>query len=153
MLEPSLSKELPIGARASSPIRITYSNLPRSHPHITSPQPSPSALLTFTFTSPHLISPHLTLTHVLLTSLQVKHDNCLQKLAVEVVGLRDRPALNGCAGVVVGIDEAKRRYHVKLPEATISLSTCNIVLPVRTFLSLQYSLHWLALECWSTQMA
>ena len=50
---------------------------------------------------------------------QVRHEHCLQKLAAEVVQLHERPTLNGCAGLIVGIDPAKAHYHVKLPEHTV----------------------------------
>ena len=39
--------------------------------------------------------------------LAVKHDNCLQKLAAEVVGLHERQALNGCAGLIGACTRAK----------------------------------------------
>ena len=44
-------------------------------------------------------------------------------------------SLNGCAGVIVGIDAARNRYHVKLPEQTVSLSLPECLLsPIDRYL-------------------
>jgi hypothetical protein len=45
---------------------------------------------------------------------------------------QDRPALNGCAGLIVGFDEARVRYHVRLAEQTLALAPANLILPIGT---------------------
>ena len=79
--------------------------------------------------------------------LRVKHANLLQRLPVELLGLRERAHLNGRSGVIVGSDEASGRYHVRLPASpqspgtglaggveaaageTVSLQLSNLLLP------------------------
>ena len=79
--------------------------------------------------------------------LRVKHANLLQRLPVELLGLRERAHLNGRSGVIVGSDEASGRYHVRLPASpqspgtglaggveaaageTVSLQLTNLLLP------------------------
>ena len=55
--------------------------------------------------------------------LRVKHANLLQRLPVELMGLRERAHLNGRGGVIVGCDEASGRYHVRVPASPQSAGT------------------------------
>jgi len=71
--------------------------------------------------------------------LRVKQHNLLQRLSVQLVGLRDRASLNGRTGTIVGSDEARGRYHVHLPphglpgfgspDETLALQMHNLILP------------------------
>lgn len=64
------------------------------------------------------------------TLLRIKHQNLLQRLPVEVVGLQERASLNGRAGLVVGHDAERGRYHVRLgQDETVSLRLPQLVLP------------------------
>jgi hypothetical protein len=59
-------------------------------------------------------------------TLSVRGANLLPSVAVTIVDLESRPALNGCVGHIVGADE---RYHVSIRGSVYAVNPANVVLP------------------------
>ena len=78
--------------------------------------------------------------------LSIRPRNLLQSLVIQIVDLESRPTLNGLFGRIVGDDEYRLRYHVRMQDGqVISVATMNVILPMGTqarVVNLQNDQHW-----------
>eukprot|EP00316_Scyphosphaera_apsteinii_P020706 CAMPEP_0119310288 /NCGR_PEP_ID=MMETSP1333-20130426/18585_1 /TAXON_ID=418940 /ORGANISM="Scyphosphaera apsteinii, Strain RCC1455" /LENGTH=350 /DNA_ID=CAMNT_0007314445 /DNA_START=18 /DNA_END=1070 /DNA_ORIENTATION=+ len=61
--------------------------------------------------------------------LRIKHENLLQQLQAEVIGMQSKPEYNGQSVHVTDFDEDKGRYHVKVKGDLAALQPQNLILP------------------------
>merc|ERR1719359_92509 len=61
--------------------------------------------------------------------LRIKHENLLQTLEGEVVGMQSKPEYNGTTASVRDFDAGSGRYHVSLRGKAVALQPANLILP------------------------